>query len=246
MSGGGGGPPRRPSPTRLELHRELGLQVIGHLHGCDRPLPTDTVRRPILGPAESIAEVLHERVVDEVVICLPVEDIRLVEPIARLCQEEGRIVRIPLIDMALSLPGGRVEDFDGDRGAVPGPRPGPDARVERQAGDRHRGSRCWPWPSSVRCSSPSQAGSGSSTAGPVLLPPEPGGPPRPAVPGHQVPDDGARRRGVARRSSTRSDDVHGPAFKLDGRSPPEPDRGDPAPNEPRRAAPAPGTSCAAR
>lgn len=110
----GAGPAAQAFADRLELHRELGLQVIGHLTGATGPLPTDTVRRPILGPAESIAEVLHERVVDEVVICLPVEDIRLVEPIARLCQEEGRIVRIPLIDIALSLPGGRVEDLDGE------------------------------------------------------------------------------------------------------------------------------------
>ena len=50
---------------------------------------------------------------DEVAICLSVEDIRLVEPIARLCEEEGRIVRIPLVDVAMTLPGGRVEDLDG-------------------------------------------------------------------------------------------------------------------------------------
>jgi exopolysaccharide biosynthesis polyprenyl glycosylphosphotransferase len=109
----GAGPEAAAFADRLEQHRELGLQVIGHLTGSAGPQPTDTVRRPILGPADSIATILHERVVDEVAICLPVEDIRLVEPIARLCEEEARIVRIPLVDVAYSLPGGRVEDLDG-------------------------------------------------------------------------------------------------------------------------------------
>ena len=110
----GAGPEAEAFADRLEQHRELGLRVIGHLTGSAGPLPTDTARRPILGPAEAVATILHERVVDEVAICLPVEDIRLVEPIARLCEEEGRIVRIPLVDVALSLPGGRVEDLDGE------------------------------------------------------------------------------------------------------------------------------------
>jgi exopolysaccharide biosynthesis polyprenyl glycosylphosphotransferase len=109
----GAGPGAEAFADRLELHRELGLRVIGHLTGSAGPLPTDTDRRPILGPAEAVATILHERVVDEVAICLPVEDIRLVEPIARLCADEGRIARIPLVDVALSLPGGRVEDLDG-------------------------------------------------------------------------------------------------------------------------------------
>ena len=109
----GAGPQAEAFADRLEAHRELGLRVIGHLTGSAGPAPTDTDKRPILGRAEAIATFLHEQVVDEVAICLSVEDIRLVEPIARLCEEEGRIVRIPLVDVAMTLPGGRVEDLDG-------------------------------------------------------------------------------------------------------------------------------------
>jgi exopolysaccharide biosynthesis polyprenyl glycosylphosphotransferase len=109
----GAGPAAEAFADRLEQHRDLGLAVIGHLVGSAGPQPGDTVRRPILGTAEAIASVLHDHVVDEVAICLPVEDIRLVEPIARLCEEEGRVVRIPLDDVAFSLPGGRVEELDG-------------------------------------------------------------------------------------------------------------------------------------
>ena len=38
---------------------------------------------------------------------------RCVEPITRLCEEEGKIVRIPVGELGLTLPGGRVEEFDG-------------------------------------------------------------------------------------------------------------------------------------
>jgi exopolysaccharide biosynthesis polyprenyl glycosylphosphotransferase len=66
-----------------------------------------------LGALAEIEDVLHSRVVDEVAICLPAEHSRLVEPIARLCEEEGRIVRIPMADTAVNVTGGRVEEFDG-------------------------------------------------------------------------------------------------------------------------------------
>lgn len=61
------------------------------------------------------AAILHTQVVDEVAICLPVASLGLVEPIARLCEDEGRIVRIPTDEIGLTLPGARVEDFDGMR-----------------------------------------------------------------------------------------------------------------------------------
>ncbi len=69
--------------------------------------------RPVLGTLDQIEEVLHGRVVDEVAICLPAERIGLVEPITRLCEEEGKIVRIPVDEIGLTLPGGRIEEFDG-------------------------------------------------------------------------------------------------------------------------------------
>jgi exopolysaccharide biosynthesis polyprenyl glycosylphosphotransferase len=97
----------------LERNSDLGLRVVGHLTGTGGRTQGDTRKRPILGPLDSIATVLHEHVVDQVAICLPAEDIRVVEPIARLCEEEGRIVRIPLDDLSFTLPGGRVEELDG-------------------------------------------------------------------------------------------------------------------------------------
>jgi len=69
--------------------------------------------RPILGTLDAIQAILHNQVVDEVAICLPAVDWPIVEPVTRLCEEEGKIVRIPLQSAGFTLPGGRLEDFDG-------------------------------------------------------------------------------------------------------------------------------------
>jgi exopolysaccharide biosynthesis polyprenyl glycosylphosphotransferase len=125
----GTGPVAQSFADRIERHRELGLRVVGHLEPGGRSrgsLPTAgghpsdaaaaqpfTLRRPILGRLDEIEDVLHARVVDEVVICLPPSAWGLVEAITRICEEEGKIVRVPLLEGALSLPGARHEEFDG-------------------------------------------------------------------------------------------------------------------------------------
>ena len=115
----GTGDTARKFADRVERHRELGLRVIGHLSADRLEHPVASLAaeslgdRPVLGTLDSIEDVLHGTVVDEVAICLPAESIAFVEPITRICEEEGKIVRIPLVDYSVSLPGGRVEDFDG-------------------------------------------------------------------------------------------------------------------------------------
>ncbi len=101
----------------IARHRELGLQPIGHLASPhDRKTGVDRqVRRPILGDLADIEDILHGSVVDEVAICLTSDDMEVVEPIARLCEEEGRVVRIPMAQPGLVVPGGTLEDFDGIR-----------------------------------------------------------------------------------------------------------------------------------
>jgi exopolysaccharide biosynthesis polyprenyl glycosylphosphotransferase len=118
----GGGPAAQAFADLLESHRELGLRVIGHLadesgaaHLPDRPSRMNEatgLSRPILGRASDIAEVLHGRVVDEVAICLEVGASALVDPITQICEQEGKIVRIP-VATGLVVPHGRTEEFDG-------------------------------------------------------------------------------------------------------------------------------------
>ena len=97
---------------RVERHRELGIRVIGHLAIAADP-PDLVGGRPVLGTIHEFQDVLHGRVVDEVAICLPPEHVAFIEPVARLCEEEGKIVRIPVGDLGLSLSGGNLEEFDG-------------------------------------------------------------------------------------------------------------------------------------
>jgi exopolysaccharide biosynthesis polyprenyl glycosylphosphotransferase len=115
----GTGPAAQAFADRIEARREMGLHVIGHL--AEPPADGDTSAiaypssRPIIGSVEDIEEILHTQIVDEVAICLPPSQISLVEPITRLCEDEGRIVRIPTDETGLTLPGARIEDFDGLR-----------------------------------------------------------------------------------------------------------------------------------
>jgi exopolysaccharide biosynthesis polyprenyl glycosylphosphotransferase len=127
----GTGPAAQAFADRIEAHREMGLHVIGHLaeppvesrDGLEAGASTaasgdrwaSSTRRPILGDVDDIEDVLHSRIVDEVAICLPASQLALVEPITRLCEDEGRVVRIPTDETGLTMPGARIEDFDGIR-----------------------------------------------------------------------------------------------------------------------------------
>jgi exopolysaccharide biosynthesis polyprenyl glycosylphosphotransferase len=94
----------------VESHHELGLRVIGHLAPDGEPR---TVTRPILGTIDDIEEILHTNVVDEVAVCLPITQATHIDEIARLCEEEGKIVRIPMYVLEHTLATGRVEELDG-------------------------------------------------------------------------------------------------------------------------------------
>lgn len=109
----GDGPVARRFAERIRRHRELGLRIVGFIGtrvGPGRPVESFGDR---LGLVDDIPAILHGRVVDEVAICLEPEHVALIEPITRLCEDEGRIVRIPLDGAAPLLTGGREEEFDG-------------------------------------------------------------------------------------------------------------------------------------
>jgi exopolysaccharide biosynthesis polyprenyl glycosylphosphotransferase len=97
--------------NRIERHPELGLRVMGHLSAAGEAPSSAT--RPVLGDLEALETILHNEVVDEVAVCLPIHLWSLVEPITRLCEEEGKIVRVPLDVTGSVFAGGRVEEFDG-------------------------------------------------------------------------------------------------------------------------------------
>jgi exopolysaccharide biosynthesis polyprenyl glycosylphosphotransferase len=94
----------------VEAQSALGLRVIGHLTVDGDP---PTVTRPILGALGDLEDVIHAHVVDEVAICLPVSQWARIDEIARLCEEEGKIVRIPIYVLEHTLSTGRVEEVAG-------------------------------------------------------------------------------------------------------------------------------------
>ena len=109
----GDGPAARDFAARIRRHRELGLRIVGFI-----ATESGTMRHvgPLgdrLGFTDDVPDILHSRVIDEVAICLEADQAALVEPLARLCEDEGRIVRIPLDGAAPTITGGRLEDFDG-------------------------------------------------------------------------------------------------------------------------------------
>jgi exopolysaccharide biosynthesis polyprenyl glycosylphosphotransferase len=106
----GAGPRGQAFAAKLEGHRELGLKVLGFVDDKELRLP-GTWRR--LGPIASIETLLHTEVIDEVAICLPFNEWERVNAIARLCEEEGKIVRVPVDMLDRAFAAGRFEDLDG-------------------------------------------------------------------------------------------------------------------------------------
>jgi len=107
----GAGPRGQAFAAKLESHRELGLRVIGFLDDSLAFALPDAWE--YLGTLEALEDVLHSRVIDEVAVCLPFSQWSLIDTITRVCEEEGKIVRIPMdvLDRAISV--GKVEELDG-------------------------------------------------------------------------------------------------------------------------------------
>jgi exopolysaccharide biosynthesis polyprenyl glycosylphosphotransferase len=105
----GAGPRAQAFALDLEQHTALGLRVMGHLAGPSDP--TGETAHPVLGDLEQVQDVLHNRVVDEVVVCLAPEDLSFVEPLVGICEEEGKIVRVATDPLGGAVRGGRREQF---------------------------------------------------------------------------------------------------------------------------------------
>ena len=95
--------------AQIADHHELGLQIEGYL-GERGPLAS---RWRYLGSIEQLPEVLHDRVIDEVIIGLPLAEWSGIERLLALCEEEGKIVRLRIPTPALSIARGHLEELDG-------------------------------------------------------------------------------------------------------------------------------------
>jgi exopolysaccharide biosynthesis polyprenyl glycosylphosphotransferase len=106
----GAGPRGQAFAAKIEAHRELGLTVVGFLD--DEPFDLPEPWR-LLGPLDSIETVFRDRVVDEVAIVLPFSMLDKVYAIAQICQDEGKITRVPIEIVTRTFSAGRLEELDG-------------------------------------------------------------------------------------------------------------------------------------
>jgi len=62
---------------------------------------------------DDLEQILHSQIVDEVAICLPFSMEELIEQAAYLCEQEGKVVRMPVAPVERVLTAGRLETIDG-------------------------------------------------------------------------------------------------------------------------------------
>ncbi|MCB0329503.1 MAG: undecaprenyl-phosphate glucose phosphotransferase, partial [Bdellovibrionales bacterium] len=98
--------------TRMRLHRELGLQLVGCLskEGSEHRGPKGI---PIIGAYDDLTDVLQKMEIDQVMVCLPLEDNALLPQIMEQIGDALVDVRIvPDIYQFVTL-GGEIEEFEG-------------------------------------------------------------------------------------------------------------------------------------
>ena len=105
----GTGRSAREFAAKIEQHPDLGLRIMGFVGDEDPVLPAVP---GYLGPVDDLLHVVHSHVVDEIAVCLPFEEWDLIDVIARLCEDEGKIVRIPVAIPEIRLTG-HFEELDG-------------------------------------------------------------------------------------------------------------------------------------
>lgn len=113
----GTGPLAEEFANSVEGHPSLGIRVVGHLSEpfVDRRNGDDgkvQLSRPVLGSADDLPNVLRDRVIDEVAVCLPPSSANYVEPVVSVAAHQGKTVRIPRDREDGLLSGAVSEDFD--------------------------------------------------------------------------------------------------------------------------------------
>jgi exopolysaccharide biosynthesis polyprenyl glycosylphosphotransferase len=88
----GSGPVAEGFTSEATAHAEAGLNVIGFLDAPGRSL-LDYNR---LGSVDDLPVVLEHLVVDEVVVCLPLDSWTRIGSIAQMVEQQGKAVRIPV------------------------------------------------------------------------------------------------------------------------------------------------------
>ncbi|MEX0659101.1 MAG: sugar transferase [Egibacteraceae bacterium] len=105
----GSGPQADQFLAWCAAHPDLGIRVVGYLDDDDHGLGS----HHRLGKLEDLPRVLADTVVDEVAICLPLDRWALIDWLAQVGEEQGKLVRIPMGALNRTVAKGRFEEVDG-------------------------------------------------------------------------------------------------------------------------------------
>jgi exopolysaccharide biosynthesis polyprenyl glycosylphosphotransferase len=111
----GSGPRTQQVVKRLEARPELGYRIIGYIddgHNGDGPPPIPGVEN--LGNVKDLPDILARRVVDEVVVALPIKSFYdETAAVIRWCEEQGIQTRVPVDFFNLTLASPQMDVFEG-------------------------------------------------------------------------------------------------------------------------------------
>jgi len=94
--------------NHIRAHPDLGVRVVGYLGE-----PEVLLGARHLGGVDDLARVLTAYVVDEVSICLPFGEWATIELVSEVCEEQGKLVRIPIESPERVIDRGRLEHLEG-------------------------------------------------------------------------------------------------------------------------------------
>jgi exopolysaccharide biosynthesis polyprenyl glycosylphosphotransferase len=102
----GAGPRGQHLADILHNHPELGFNLLGFV---------DDVKAPgVIGPFDNVAQILHDNVVNEIMIALPIKShYEEVSEIIRIAEDQGIVVRLDSELFDLRLARARAEQLDG-------------------------------------------------------------------------------------------------------------------------------------
>lgn len=106
----GTGPEATAFEQLVHEHSVLGIKVAGYLGDS---APAGPTKAPLLGRMEELPRILHDQVVDEVAVCVSRGDWHLVEELAQLAHDQGKIIRVPLHVPELRTSDRFLEELDG-------------------------------------------------------------------------------------------------------------------------------------
>jgi exopolysaccharide biosynthesis polyprenyl glycosylphosphotransferase len=88
-------------------HPELGIEIEGFLGPADSVLES----HERLGTVEDLPQILADNIVDEVVVCLPMEQWADVDTVVRYSEQQGKPVRVPLQAMDYTVARSRIDQI---------------------------------------------------------------------------------------------------------------------------------------